>query len=108
MADSVKYISDANFSSEVIDSSVPVLLDFTAVWCGPCKAIAPHLAALQEEKGAAVKVVKIDIDKNTEVPNKFGIQSIPTLLLFKGGKVVAKQVGSLNRAQLDAFVAKAF
>ena len=108
MAGKVSYISDAQFASEVLQSDVPVLLDFTAVWCGPCKAIAPLLDKVQEEKGAGIKVVKMDIDVNQETPHKFGVQSIPTLLLFKGGAVVAKQVGSLNKTGLDAFVAKAF
>ena len=108
MSDKVPYISDAQFQSEVLASSVPVLLDFTAAWCGPCKAIAPHLEKVQEEKGQALKVVKLDIDHNPDTPNKFGVQSIPTLLLFKDGKVVAKKVGSLNKPALDQFVAQAF
>lgn len=108
MAGKVPYINDAQFQTEVLASSTPVLLDFTAAWCGPCKAIAPHLEKVQEEKGAAIKVVKMDIDQNTDTPHKFGVQSIPTLLLFKDGKVVAKQVGAVNKPALDQFVAKAF
>ena len=108
MAHQVSYITDAQFQSAVLESQTPVLLDFTAVWCGPCKAIAPLLDKVSEEKNGALKVVKLDIDNNPNTPNKYGIQSIPTLLLFKDGKVVAKQVGSLRKQDLDAFVAKAF
>lgn len=100
----VPYISDANFKAEVLESPVPVVLDFTAVWCGPCKAIAPHLDAVANEKGAALKVVKMDIDQNPETPQTYGVMSIPTLLFFKDGKVVNKHVGSLNKISLDKLV----
>jgi thioredoxin 1 len=98
-------ITDAQFSSEVLESDIPVLLDFTAVWCGPCKAIAPLLDQLAESQKGKIKVCKIDIDANQATPNQFGVQSIPTLLLFKGGKVAARQVGSLSKPALDKFVA---
>ena len=98
-------ISDAQFSSEVLNSSVPVLLDFTAVWCGPCKAIAPLLDQLADAQVGKIKVCKIDIDANQNTPNQFGVQSIPTLLLFKNGKVEARQVGALSKPALDKFVA---
>lgn len=101
----VKMISDAEFQSHVIESTVPVLLDFTAVWCGPCKAIAPLLDELADANLGKIKVVKMDIDQNGRTPQQFGVQSIPTLLLFKGGKVVDKRVGSLQKAALAAFVA---
>ncbi|MSP54733.1 MAG: thioredoxin [Myxococcales bacterium] len=100
----VKMISDAEFQSQVIDSTVPVLLDFTAVWCGPCKAISPLLDELADANLGKLKVVKMDIDQNSNTPQQFGVQSIPTLLLFKGGKVVDKRVGSLQKAALAAFV----
>ena len=98
-------ITDAQFASEVLESNVPVLLDFTAVWCGPCKAIAPLLDQLADTLPGKLKVCKIDIDANQNTPNQFGVQSIPTLLLFKNGQVAARQVGALNKPALDRFVA---
>ena len=102
----VPYINDAQFDSEVLKSEVPVLLDFTAAWCGPCKAIAPLLDQVSAERGGAVKVVKMDIDANPMTPGKFGITSIPTLMMFKNGQLVQRHVGSLNKAALDQFVGK--
>ena len=102
----VSYISDADFEKQVIQSDVPVLLDFTAVWCGPCKAIAPLLDQVAAEKQGQLKVLKIDIDQNTDTPNKFGVQSIPTLIFFKGGKVFERKVGSMSKSALDSLVAK--
>jgi len=101
----VQYITDAQFKSEVLESNVPVLLDFTAAWCGPCKAIAPLLDQVADAQLGKLKVVKIDIDQNQNTPNQFGVQSIPTLLLFKNGQVAARQVGALNKPALDRFVA---
>ncbi len=103
----VPYISDSEFKSKVLDSAVPVLLDFTAAWCGPCKAIAPLLDQVQTEKGAAIAVYKLDIDDNPDTPLQFSVQSIPTLLLFKNGKLVNRNVGALNKGKLDQFVATA-
>jgi thioredoxin 1 len=99
-------ITDADFKHQVLESDVPVLLDFTAVWCGPCKAIAPLLDQVAEAQKGKLKVCKIDIDQNTDTPNLFGVQSIPTLILFKGGKVFERKVGSMGKPALDAFVAK--
>lgn len=104
----VPYISDSEFKSKVLESRVPVLLDFTATWCGPCKAIAPLLDQVQGEKGEALAVYKLDIDDNPETPNQFGVQSIPTLLLFKDGKLVNRNVGALNKPKLDNFVRSVF
>jgi len=101
----VKMINDSEFKSLVLESDVPVLLDFTAVWCGPCKAIAPLLDDLADANLGKIRVVKMDIDHNGNTPMQYGVQSIPTLLLFKGGKVVDKRVGSLQKAALAAFVA---
>lgn len=100
------YINDGDFKKEVLESNVPVLLDFTAVWCTPCKAIAPLLDQVAEEKVGQIKVLKMDIDQNPETPNQFGVMSIPTLLFFKGGKVVEKQVGALRKPQLDTLVTR--
>jgi thioredoxin 1 len=105
-ASKVPYINDSDFKTAVLESSVPVLLDFTAVWCQPCKQIAPLLDQVQDQLGAKIKVVKIDIDHNMETPSSFGVQSIPTLLLFKDGKVVDRRVGALNKAALDQFVGR--
>jgi thioredoxin 1 len=101
-------ITDAEFKAQVLDSDVPVLLDFTAVWCGPCRVIAPLLDQVADAHKGKLKVCKIDIDQNTETPNQFGVQSIPTLILFKGGKVFERKVGAMSKQALDGFVAKVF
>ena len=88
-------VSDANFKAEVLDSNVPVVVDFFAEWCGPCKAMAPALAAVAKEMEGKVKIVKIDVDQNPSVTQQFRIQAMPTLMLFKGGQVAATQVGAL-------------
>jgi len=98
-------ISDADFKNQVLESDVPVLLDFTAVWCGPGKAIAPLLDQLADAQKGKLKVCKIDIDHNQDTPNQFGVQSIPTLILFKGGKVVDRRVGAVGKAALESWVA---
>jgi thioredoxin 1 len=103
----VPYITDAQFQSSVLDSDVPVLIDFTAAWCGPCKAIAPLLDQLADGSVGKLRVVKMDVDTNPQTPTQFGVTSIPALMIFKGGKLVAKRVGSLNKAALDAWVAGA-
>lgn len=103
----VLQISDASFEQEVLQSNVPVLLDFWAPWCGPCRMVAPVLDELAAYYGEQVKIVKMNIDDNMATPAKFGVRSIPTLLLFKNGEVVATQVGALPQTQMQAFVDQA-
>ena len=100
----VLHSSDATFVADVVNSDVPVLLDFWAPWCGPCKMIAPILDDLAVEFAGKVKIVKINIDDNQATPAQFGVRSITTLLLFKDGKPVATQVGALPKNQLAAFI----
>lgn len=88
-----KPIKDNEFESEVINSKLPVLIDFWAEWCGPCRMLAPILDQLSEEMGAKIKIVKMNIDENPETPSKFGVRGIPTMLLFKEGKQIATKVG---------------
>ena len=101
-------VTDSNFEADVIKSQLPVLVDFWAVWCAPCRAIAPHVESLANEYAGKLRVGKCDIDANPEVPSQFEVRSIPTLLLFKEGKVVGQLVGAVPRAKLEDFVKKAF
>ena len=97
-------VTDANFEAEVLNSAVPVVVDFWAEWCGPCRMIAPSLEDIQKEMGEKVKIVKMNVDENPGIPGKFGIRSIPTLILFKDGKPAATQVGALPKSQLKQWV----
>jgi thioredoxin 1 len=98
------HTSDANFSSDVLKSETPVLLDFWAEWCGPCKMIAPILDEIAEEYKGRVKIAKINIDENPQTPPRFNIRGIPTLILFKNGTVEAQKVGAVSKSQLAAFL----
>ena len=104
MGNSIVHTSDANFSSDVLKSETPVLLDFWAEWCGPCKMIAPILDEIAEEYKGRVKIAKINIDENPQTPPKFNIRGIPTLILFKNGTVEAQKVGAVSKSQLAAFL----
>src|SRR5690242_21658717 len=98
----VKELTDANFEAEVLKSDVPTLVDFWAVWCGPCRQIAPTVEALAEQYKGKLRVGKMDVDNHQIVPQQYGIRSIPTLLIFKGGKVVGQVVGAVPRSKLEA------
>ena len=100
----IQHITDDNFDPEVLQSEVPVLVDYWAEWCGPCKSIAPILEAVAKEYDGRLKVAKINVDENQSTPAKFGIRGIPTLMLFKNGNVEATKVGALSKSQLTAFL----
>lgn len=103
MAD-IQHVSDDSFEDEVLKSDVPVLVDYWAEWCGPCKVIAPVLEEIASEYDGKMKVCKLDIDANEDTPPKYGIRGIPTLMLFKNGAVEATKVGALSKSQLTAFL----
>ena len=100
----IVHATDATFEQEVLKSELPVLLDFWATWCGPCKMIAPVLDDLAVEFEGKVKIVKINIDDNEQTPAQFGVRGIPTLMIFKNGQNVATKVGALAKGQLTAFI----
>ena len=104
MSKNIIQLSDATFDQEVLKSAAPVLVDYWAEWCGPCKMIAPLLDEIAEELGDRLKVAKLNIDQNPATPPRYGIRGIPTLMLFKNGTVAATKVGALSKSQLSAFL----
>ena len=104
MSEHIHYVTDGNFDAEVLQCQTPVLVDYWAEWCGPCKTIAPILDDIAKDYAGKLKVAKLNIDENQDTPAKFGIRGIPTLMLFKGGNVEATKVGALSKSQLTAFI----
>ena len=104
MSSHIVYVSDASFEEEVLKSSGPVLVDYWAEWCGPCKMIAPLLDEIATEYTGKIKVAKLNIDENPQTPPRYGIRGIPTLMLFKDGNVEATKVGAVSKSQLTAFI----
>ena len=104
MSEHIVHVTDSSFAADVTNSTEPVLLDFWAEWCGPCKMIAPILDDISKEYAGKVKVAKINIDENQQTPAQFGVRGIPTLMLFKNGSVEATKVGALSKSQLVAFL----
>jgi len=104
MTENIHYVTDDTFEPEVLASQTPVLVDYWAEWCGPCKMIAPILDEVAKEYAGRLKVAKLNIDENQATPPKYGIRGIPTLMLFKNGSVEATKVGALSKSQLTAFI----
>ncbi|MFO0652832.1 MAG: thioredoxin [Polyangiales bacterium] len=98
----VKTVNDRNFQTEVLEAQEPVLIDFTATWCGPCKALAPIVDDLAKQYNGKVKVAKLDIDDSPETPSRLGIRGVPTVIVFKGGREVGRQVGLASKAKIEA------
>ena len=104
MSEHIQHVTDDTFESEVLQAQSPVLVDYWAEWCGPCKAIAPTLEEVAKEYSGKLKIAKVNVDENQEIPRKYGIRGIPTLMLFKNGNIEATKVGALSKSQLTAFL----
>ncbi len=105
MSDNVKELTSENFDKEVLESGLPVLIDFWAEWCGPCKQLAPTVEEVADAMVGSVKVCKIDVDSNQDLAVQYGVRSIPTLLIFKNGEVTSTQIGAISKQQLEDFIA---
>ena len=104
MSNKIKHVTDSTFNSEVLESTTPVLVDYWAEWCGPCKMIGPVLDESAETYGDRLIIAKVNVDQNQSVPSRYHVRGIPTLMLFKNGQVVATKVGAVSKAQLAAFI----
>ncbi|MEX1165326.1 MAG: thioredoxin TrxA [Hydrogenophaga sp.] len=103
-SDLIKHVSDATFQADVLDAKAPTLVDFWAEWCGPCKMIAPILDEVATTYSGKLNIAKVNVDDNRDVPAKYGIRGIPTLIMFKDGQLAATKVGAMSKAQLTAFI----
>ncbi len=104
MSEHIHYVSDSTFDAEVLQAPLPVLVDYWAEWCGPCRMIAPILDEISKEYQGRLTIAKLNVDENQQTPAKFGIRGIPTLMLFKNGDIAATKVGALSKSQLTAFI----
>ncbi|MBM3396526.1 MAG: thioredoxin TrxA [Betaproteobacteria bacterium] len=104
MNEHIKQVTDQSFEPDVLQSDIPVLVDYWAEWCGPCKAIAPVLDEVAKEYAGRLKIAKLDVDENQQTPPKYQIRGIPTLMIFKNGSLAATKVGALSKSQLTAFI----
>lgn len=104
MSDKIIHTNDTNFAADVLQAELPVLVDFWAPWCGPCKALTPVLDQAAEEFAGRLQIAKVNVDENQVTPTQYGVRGIPALMIFKGGELVASKVGLMNKAQLEAFI----
>jgi len=104
MSEHIRYVTDSTFAAEALQSPLPVLVDYWAEWCGPCRMIAPVLEEIAKEYAGRLIVAKLNVDENQQTPQKYGIRGIPTLMLFKNGNVEATKVGAVSKSQLTAFI----
>ena len=104
MSEHIRYVTDGTFTAEVLQSPLPVLVDYWAEWCGPCRMIAPILDEVSKEYAGRLNIAKLNVDENQQTPQKYGVRGIPTLMLFKNGNIEATKVGALSKSQLTAFI----